>query len=64
MAIPQRPVLIFGCESRGLDPNIRDRYPQQLVRIPLEAEDGISLNLSTAVGIALYEVRRRLQCSS
>lgn len=63
MPIPERPVLIFGCESRGLDRVIRERYPRRLVRIPLDAEDDISLNLSTAVGIALYEVlRRRVSC--
>lgn len=62
--IPERPVLIFGRESRGLDPSIRERYPGRLVRIPLAAEAGISLNLSTAVGIALYEVARRRRRAS
>lgn len=52
-------VLIFGSESRGLPPEIRRKYPSDLVRIP-QIEDTVrSLNQSSAVGIALYEVLRR-----
>ena len=38
---------------------MRPPDPDSLVRIPLEGRPGISLNLSTAVGIALYEVERQ-----
>jgi len=51
--------LVFGRESRGLDVGVRERHRDRLVRVPLAGFDGISLNLSTAVGIALYEVLRQ-----
>lgn len=56
----ERPcVLIFGAESVGFAPSIRDRYRQRLVRLPILDEGLRSLNVSTCVGIALYEVLRR-----
>ena len=51
--------LVFGRESVGLPDGLRSRYPDSLVRIPLRRRPGISLNLSTAVGIVLYEVERQ-----
>lgn len=46
-------VLMFGCESTGLPPELLDAYPERHVRIPIS--DGVrSINLSTAVAIALY----------
>lgn len=56
---PERVVLLFGGESTGLPERIRARYPQRHVHIPLRAVPGISLNVSTAVGIALYELARQ-----
>jgi tRNA (cytidine/uridine-2'-O-)-methyltransferase len=51
-------VLLFGPESRGLpDHLIAD--PAHAVRIPMRPETR-SLNLSTSVGIALYEALRQL----
>ena len=56
---PHRAVLLFGRESVGFDASVRGRYRQQLVAIPM-ADPGLrSLNLSTSVGIALYEARRQ-----
>jgi tRNA (cytidine/uridine-2'-O-)-methyltransferase len=56
---PERTALIFGRESVGLPRAVRDRYRDRLVRIPM-ADPGLrSLNLSTAVAIALYEVLRQ-----
>jgi tRNA (cytidine/uridine-2'-O-)-methyltransferase len=52
-------VLIFGRETAGLPDDIRDRYREQLVRLPIASDRVRSLNLSTAVGIAVYDVLRR-----
>lgn len=57
--IPQRVVLIFGKESVGLASEIRQRYRQRTVRLPMVDPELRSLNLSTTVGIVLYEVMRR-----
>ncbi len=58
--LPARSVLIFGPEGVGLPRSLLARYPTRLVRIPMADDDLRSMNLSTAVGIALYEwVRRR-----
>lgn len=54
MPRPRRLFLIFGSETRGLPNEIRERYADAQFRIPISDEIR-SLNLSTAVGIALYE---------
>ena len=51
--------LIFGPETRGLAPSILERYSQLAVRIPQVAGSVRSLNLSTCVGIAVYEALRQ-----
>jgi len=51
--------LIFGSESRGIDPAILSGRARQTVRIPQVAGERC-LNLSTAAGIALYEALRRI----
>ena len=56
---PLNSVLIFGSETRGLSADLRDRFEDRLVAIPQEGQRVRSLNLSTAVGIAIYEVRRQ-----
>jgi len=54
MPLPGRLFLIFGSETKGLPPSILQRYPNQTFHIPIHS--GIRcLNLSTSVGIALYE---------
>jgi tRNA (cytidine/uridine-2'-O-)-methyltransferase len=50
----RRLFLIFGSETAGLPPAILNRYAQACFRIPITRKIR-SLNLSTAVGIALYE---------
>ena len=56
---PERTVLLFGRESVGFAGGVRERYRDRLVGIPM-ADDALrSLNLSTCVGIALYEVLRQ-----
>jgi len=58
---PAKTVLIFGSESRGLSPPLRQRYHQRLVSIPMLAAPVRSLNLSTAAALAVYEVQRQRQ---
>lgn len=51
--------LVFGCESRGLPESMVQEAGPHALRVPM-AEGGIrSLNLSTAVGITLYEALRQ-----
>ena len=59
-------VLIFGGESKGLPVELHDRYCERMFKIPIVSSAVRSLNLSTSVGIALYEVlrQRRLQAPS
>jgi len=51
-------VLLFGPESRGLPAELLESDPARTLRIPLRPP-ARSLNLSTAVGIALYEALRQ-----
>jgi tRNA (cytidine/uridine-2'-O-)-methyltransferase len=51
--------LIFGRESVGFSPDIRERYAEKLLSIPTIDPDLRSLNLSTCVAIAVYEVLRQ-----
>ena len=50
--------LLFGRESRGIDPAYLDRYQESCVRIPMRSNQR-SLNLSNAVAIASYEALRQ-----
>lgn len=50
--------LVFGRESRGLDPVILERFSDRCVRIPMR--EGLrSLNLSNSVAIGVYEALRQ-----
>jgi len=59
VSYPERTVLVFGRESVGLSPEIRERYGDRLVTIPVLDREIRSLNLSTAVALAAYEVLRQ-----
>jgi len=59
VAYPERTVLVFGRESVGLPRELRDQYRDRLVRIPQVDPQLRSVNLSTCIGIAAYEVRRQ-----
>jgi tRNA (cytidine/uridine-2'-O-)-methyltransferase len=59
VAFPERPVLVFGRESEGLPGDVRARYRERLVSVPMLDPTLRSLNLSTCVGIAVYEALRR-----
>jgi len=55
---PQRLFLIFGSETKGIPENIRDQFGEESTyHIPIRNTIR-SLNLSTSVGIALYESLR------
>jgi tRNA (cytidine/uridine-2'-O-)-methyltransferase len=51
-------VLIFGSETAGLPPELHERYADRFVALPIFSPHVRSLNLSTTVAIALYEVLR------
>jgi tRNA (cytidine/uridine-2'-O-)-methyltransferase len=50
--------LVFGRESRGIDPDILQAHADACVRIPMR-EGMRSLNLSNAAAIAVYECVRQ-----
>ena len=52
-------VLIFGRETAGLPDEIHEKYRDRFVTMPILSSQVRSLNLSTAVGIAVYEVLRQ-----
>ncbi len=52
-------VLIFGRETGGLSPAIHEKYQDRFVGMPILSPLVRSLNLSTSVGIAIYEVLRQ-----
>lgn len=59
---PDRLFLIFGAETRGLPQSVLDRFPDAHYHIPITSAIR-SLNLSTAVGISLYESLRKRHLS-
>jgi tRNA (cytidine/uridine-2'-O-)-methyltransferase len=52
-------VLIFGRETGGLPAELHERYRDRFVTMPIMSERVRSLNLSTSVAIAAYEVLRQ-----
>jgi tRNA (cytidine/uridine-2'-O-)-methyltransferase len=57
-------VLIFGGETAGLPQELHERYAERFVAIPILSPHVRSLNLSTAVALALYEVMRQRRTTS
>ena len=51
--------LVFGCETNGLPQHLFDQYPERFFQIPMNPGSVRSLNVSTSVGIALYEALRQ-----
>lgn len=52
-------VFVFGCETRGLDPAIREQFPDKnRLRLPMRPENR-SLNLSNAVAVVVFEAWRQ-----
>lgn len=56
---PDDLVLIFGGETSGLSEDLHQRYSDRFVGMPIVSSRVRSLNLSTAVAVALYEVIRQ-----
>jgi tRNA (cytidine/uridine-2'-O-)-methyltransferase len=52
--------LLFGSESSGLPPSLRERFAERTVGVPMPTGAVRSLNLATTVGIVLYDALRRL----
>jgi tRNA (cytidine/uridine-2'-O-)-methyltransferase len=52
--------LVFGSETHGLSESLVGQYPAHALRIP-QVNGERCLNLSTAVGIGLYECLRQLE---
>ncbi|MBN8747022.1 tRNA (cytidine(34)-2'-O)-methyltransferase [Xylophilus ampelinus] len=51
--------LVFGAETRGLAPELRERFPpDQLLRLPMRPGQR-SLNLSNAVAVTVFEAWRQ-----
>jgi tRNA (cytidine/uridine-2'-O-)-methyltransferase len=56
---PKNVVLIFGRETGGLPSDLHERYRDRFLTMPIASPLVRSLNLSTSVGIAVYEVLRQ-----
>lgn len=54
-----RMFLIFGSETRGLPADLLARFPEAIYHVPISGAIR-SLNLSTTVGIVLYESLRSM----
>jgi tRNA (cytidine/uridine-2'-O-)-methyltransferase len=52
-------VLIFGRETGGLPQELHDKYRDRFLTMPIHSAKVRSLNLSTSIGIAVYEVLRQ-----
>lgn len=57
-------VLIFGRETGGLPEEVHARYGDRFLTMPIRSPLVRSLNLSTSVGVAVYEVLRQRQHSA
>jgi tRNA (cytidine/uridine-2'-O-)-methyltransferase len=53
--------LVFGPESRGLPGELIAANPECALRIPMSSAHVRSLNLATAVAVAVYEALRQLR---
>lgn len=59
VSFPDRVVLLFGSETSGFPVSIRESRRDRMVSVPMKNGAIRSLNLSTTVGIAVYEVLRQ-----
>ena len=59
LGAPADVVLVFGRETAGLAGDIHEKYRDRFVTMPILSPHVRSLNLSTSVGIAVYEVLRQ-----
>ena len=63
MGDAQDVVLVFGRETGGLPAELHDRFRDRFVAMPMLSPLVRSLNLSTSVAIAVYEVLRQRRSS-
>lgn len=63
LGTPDDIVLIFGRETGGLPPEIHERFADRFIGIPILSPRVRSLNLSSSVAVAVYEVLRQRQTS-
>ncbi|MEZ4423169.1 MAG: tRNA (cytidine(34)-2'-O)-methyltransferase [Gemmatimonadota bacterium] len=59
LGAPEDVVLIFGRETIGLPDALHERYAERFVSMPVASPRVRSLNLSTSVALAAYEVLRQ-----
>lgn len=59
LGAPDDVVLLFGRETGGLPAGLHARYRDRFLAMPILSPLVRSLNLSTSVGIAVYEVLRQ-----
>ena len=59
LGTPDNLVLIFGRETGGLPEELHDRYRERFIALPIFSPRVRSLNLSTSVGVAVYEALRQ-----
>ncbi len=52
--------LVFGCETKGLPDELLATHPSSVLGIPILTDHVRSLNLSSAVAIAVYEALRQI----
>ena len=52
--------IVFGPETSGLKPELFQSLPGRVARIPIDLTKVRSLNLSTSVGIVVYEALKQL----
>lgn len=57
-------VLVFGRETGGLPPDLHERYRDRFLAMPMLSPLVRSLNLSTSVALAVYEVLRQRAAST
>ncbi len=55
---PDDAVLVFGRETKGLEPELREQFAARLVSLPMRSEHIRSLNLANAATAAAYQAMR------
>jgi len=53
--IPQEAFLVFGSETKGLDGQLWEKYPEKFYQIPMRTDLVRSLNLAQSAALVLYE---------
>lgn len=56
---PPQVVLMLGRESTGFSPEVRRRYADRMVRIPMQDPLLRSVNVSTCAALVMFEVLRQ-----